>query len=146
MSNNDVWSSACAPTTDVFAVGTSGGVAFVDVATFSASWAVQPPLDEDHETLSTSDILAIQFLTDSSYMTGQRSGAATLLDRRADYRDAAPMKIQHPACVTHVRRIDDYRVLINGLCSSVCILILHTAIIAPAEFGTIVRERNKSKN
>ncbi|KAI9823337.1 MAG: hypothetical protein M1832_002561 [Thelocarpon impressellum] len=115
-----VWTSACAPRSGTIAVGTGAGVILIHET--PSAFAPQPASlgslsDWANRSIpAPSDVLAIEFLTDAVFLAGMRDGAVESLDTREPRKRA--LAIRHPSAVTHVRRVDEHRVVVNGLESS----------------------------
>lgn len=126
----DIWTSASAPTKDLFAVGTGGGIILLERPELPNDGSYSRPRTYkmsryplhrgDGSKPGSSHVLALGFMSDQGLLAGQRNGTVSVLDLRAEKRGRnVSISIQHGACVTHVRRVDDYRVVVNGLNSSV---------------------------
>ncbi len=109
-----IWSCASAPTNDLFALGTNDSVLLLGVADY-------PPAADAIFTKyqASSDVLAVEFMSDFVLLAGQRNGSVAVIDRRLDQDEMAPMRFRHGACVTGLRGVDDKRIIVNGLEDSV---------------------------
>ncbi|KAI4132361.1 MAG: hypothetical protein LQ338_000709 [Usnochroma carphineum] len=58
------------------------------------------------------DTLAVDFWTHNNVLCGMRSGRVRMWDIRAN---GANVRLQHASCVSHVRAIDENKVLVAGL-------------------------------
>ncbi|KAI9787344.1 MAG: hypothetical protein M1816_007630 [Peltula sp. TS41687] len=118
----DIWTSASASYLghDIFAVGTNRGV-----IPYSTSY---PALDLNNPDSPTwkinvgrtaSDVLALEFTSPQTILAGQRSGGIDMIDLRSKEQIGhAKFYLRHPGCVTHIRKVDDWHVVVNGFPSS----------------------------
>ena len=121
--HTSVWTSTCSPTSGSIGVGTGTGVILIHETPSGPTTQLHPFGDWSNRALPTaSDVLALEFLSDATLAAGQRDGAVELLDTRELSRGRKPaLALRHPSAVTHLRRVDEHRVVVNGLKSSVCI-------------------------
>ncbi|KAI9814510.1 MAG: hypothetical protein M1826_002183 [Phylliscum demangeonii] len=95
-----------------------------------------PPAPWPRLRLSTpSDVMALAWLAEENavVVAGRRDGAVVVLDVRCsaedvkvdvdnvedvDAEERTIARLRHPSCVTHVRQVDRWRVVVNGLESS----------------------------
>lgn len=106
-----VWCSAAGPyNRPVFAVGTSHGVRLVMLRDESMQTSLQEYNWSDDER--SHDTLAVDFWTHNNVLCGMRSGRVRMWDIRAN---GANVRLQHASCVSHVRAIDENKVLVAGL-------------------------------
>ncbi|KAL9050809.1 MAG: hypothetical protein Q9206_004942 [Seirophora lacunosa] len=107
-----VWCSAAGPHTrhPVFAVGTSHGAKLVGLREESVeTWLQEFDWPDDERT---HDTFAVDFWTRDNVMCGMRSGKVRMWDTRAN---GANVRLQHASCVSHIRAIDEHKVLVAGL-------------------------------
>ena len=123
----DIWASTSSPQVhDLFALGTSNGVMFVKVSLDGghSPWSILGNVWETRTTATASDVFAVEFTSPSTLLVGQRHGGVDLMDlRHEDVNRHTESYLRHPSCVTHIRRVDDWHVVVNGLENSVCLSI-----------------------
>ena len=122
-----VWTSTCAPTTGSLAIGTGVGIILIheifgpSPSTLLAAGPASAGTFSDwhNRSLSTSsDVLALEYLSEVSLAVGQRNGSIDLVDTRVLDRGRV-LGMRHPRAVTHIRKVDEHLVVVNGLQSSV---------------------------
>lgn len=105
------WSSAQHPTADALAVATSSGVMWAD--------GPHENIMQWHITPSTTDVFAVEFLSEWTLAAGMRDGGIMILDRRVRTDDPPPLDMLHPGSITHIRSVDGVQIVVNGLEHSV---------------------------
>ena len=113
-----IFSSTPAPPQSnlLFAFGTSAGVLATDNHGSFDTTFVTPAPDKDQPD----DIFAVDFLADnpSILLSGGRRGVLSLTDLRIPMSSAKPDTITHPSSITHIRQIDQHRLIVSGLNSN----------------------------
>lgn len=69
-----------------------------------------------HSSSRTVEILAVDFLDDSKdiILAGDRQGQISLLDMREPFPKFGKYAIQNPSTVSHIKSIDQFRILVAG--------------------------------
>ncbi|KAI9670169.1 MAG: hypothetical protein M1817_004506 [Caeruleum heppii] len=127
--HTSVWTSACAPTSGTIAIGTGTGIILIQetpshyatTEPTATSPSMSPLGDWRNRSLNTpSDVLALEFLSEVSLAAGQRDGCVQFIDTRCSGagEEGKALRIRHPSAVTGVKKIDENRMLVNGLKSS----------------------------
>ncbi|KAI9852041.1 MAG: hypothetical protein M1838_002010 [Thelocarpon superellum] len=128
--HTSVWTSACAPSGGSIGIGTDQGIIMVEerdsgVPAGSRSPDSTPPLADWHtRSLHTaSDVLALDWLSATCLVAGQRNGCVDLFDTRVPpaLQSSNPvLAVRHPSAVAHVRVVRDQRLVVSGLKNSLC--------------------------
>ncbi|TAQ84905.1 hypothetical protein B7494_g6774 [Chlorociboria aeruginascens] len=117
----DMWTSTPAPSASslLFAFGSSHGIITVDKDTLNASWAGPNP-NAFHQ--SPRGVFALEFLANdpSVLLSGCRKGILNITDLRTPVSNQDEDTINHPGSITHIRQLDNHRILVAGLNSSLC--------------------------
>ncbi|KAL8648235.1 MAG: hypothetical protein Q9210_005112 [Variospora velana] len=107
-----VWCSAAGPHAHhpIFAVGTSHGAKLVGLRDESVeTWLQEYNWPDDERT---HDTFAVEFWNRNNVICGMRSGKVRMWDIRAN---GANVRLQHGSCVSHIRAIDEHKILVAGL-------------------------------
>lgn len=110
------WSSAAKPDLTVaeFVVGTSSGMFRMYIS--EGGW--ESSSTGCFRAQAHDDTLAVEWLNHNLIMGGQRDGLVRLWDTRSD---GFNVRLRHPTMVNHVRKLDEYRVVVAGLKNQVCL-------------------------
>jgi hypothetical protein len=114
----DVQSSTAAPESSslLFAIGTSEGIMTIDKQNIDAHFLSRKFFPDGH----AKDVFALEFLSNdpSVLLSGGRNGILNVTDLRVpDFGTQADF-IRHPSSITHIKQLDDYRIVVAGLQSS----------------------------
>lgn len=103
-----------------FAIGTSDRIMTIDRTTLEFGFIAFPELDDE----ITQSIFAVEFLCKQPevILAGQRSGRITLIDTRQRFvfPGYSNTDFQHPSSVSHIRSIDEHRLVVAGPNSTLC--------------------------
>ncbi|PVH82956.1 hypothetical protein DL98DRAFT_513634 [Cadophora sp. DSE1049] len=115
-----IFSSTPAPPQSnlLFAFGTSAGVlATVKNGALDTSFVTPAPAKDQPD-----DTFAVEFLSDnpSILLSGGRRGILTVTDLRVPMLSSNPDTITHPSSITHIRQLDQHRLIVSGLKSTLC--------------------------
>ncbi|KAG4442239.1 hypothetical protein IFR05_002288 [Cadophora sp. M221] len=118
-SDVSIFTSTAAPqaSTFLFAFGTSAGVLATDRhGAYNTTFVTPNPGDR------RDDIFAVEFLSDSPsvLLSGGRRGILNIVDLRLPMPPLDHDTITHPSSITHIRQIDQHRLIVSGLNSSLC--------------------------
>ncbi|KAI9798462.1 MAG: hypothetical protein M1825_005342 [Sarcosagium campestre] len=107
-----VFSAACAMNGKDFAIGGDQGVVQLSVGNVARP---------DFLTVRTSsDVLSLYYVADNVLVAGQRNGSVDSIDFRVAPSSSGnkALVIRHPSAATHVKRVDDHKIIVNGLKNS----------------------------
>ena len=112
LSESTFWGSAAKPhpTSSEFVVAAGEKVLLV-YPREGWSWEIKP----EFPSPTRSDALAVDWLDTNVVLCGHRDGKVTLWDTRSSGIHARSSPIQHSACVSHVRRMNQSRIAVAGL-------------------------------
>ncbi|TVY35631.1 hypothetical protein LSUB1_G004755 [Lachnellula subtilissima] len=116
----NIFSSTPAPPDSpyLFAFGSSYGILGLRKSDFSLSWFKSDfyPRGEN-----PSDVFAVEFLADNHnvLLSGGRKGILNIADLRVPNTSSEDV-ITHPSCITHIRQLDNHRIIVAGLNSYLC--------------------------
>ena len=114
----DIQSSAAAPENSslLFVLGTSHGIMTIDKQNVDAHFLSRKLLPDGH----AKDVFALEFLSNepSVLMSGGRNGIINLTDLRVPNFGTQADFIRHASSITHIRQLDDHRIIVAGLQSS----------------------------
>ncbi|KAK0127795.1 hypothetical protein ONS96_007303 [Cadophora gregata f. sp. sojae] len=115
-----IFSSTPAPPQSnlLFAFGTSAGVlATVKNAALDTSFVTPAPAKDQPD-----DTFSVEFLSDnpSILLSGGRRGILSITDLRVPMVSPNPDIITHPSSITHIRQLDQHRLIVSGLNSTLC--------------------------
>ncbi|TVY55531.1 hypothetical protein LCER1_G003129 [Lachnellula cervina] len=119
-SEPNIFSSTAAPPDSpyLFAFGSSYGILGLRKSDFSLSWFKSDfyPRGEN-----PSDVFALEFLADNHniLLSGGRKGILNIADLRVPNTSSEDV-ITHPSCITHIRQLDNHRIIVAGLNSHLC--------------------------
>ncbi|KAL8991963.1 MAG: hypothetical protein Q9169_007489 [Polycauliona sp. 2 TL-2023] len=101
----------------MFAVGDSKGTSLISLSDIGAgsSGDIEREACGDDGTTET---LAVEFWKPELVLSGMRSGKVRLWDTRSR---GTNMRFQHPSCISHIRAIDNNKVLVAGLAAKMAI-------------------------
>ena len=114
--NLTFWASAARPhpTISDFAVAT--GIGTLIVRENESSWdfdSIQKFAKDDLD--APSEVLAIDWLDQNILLNGFRDGKVRLWDVRTNGIDGTSLRICQPQCVAHVRKMNEYKVVVRGI-------------------------------
>ncbi|KAI9883848.1 MAG: plasma membrane H+-ATPase [Watsoniomyces obsoletus] len=136
----EFWASTMHPTVDTYAIATSAGVLCVDTL-----YPIPP--GRSYMTPSTTDVFAVEFLSEWTLAAGMRDGGIMIIDRRVGVPNPVPppIDIQHPGSITHIRSVDGVQMVVNGLEHSLNMYDLRFATppTKPHYMSTSQHERKK---
>ncbi|KAI9647421.1 hypothetical protein NHQ30_003806 [Ciborinia camelliae] len=119
--NVDILSSTSTPPSSqlVFVIGSSKGILLID-KNFDTSW-MQRQAFEDTDS-HPRDVFALEFLPNHNdiLLTGERRGILNIIDLRLPRFGPSTGKIQHTSCITHIKSLDEHRILVAGCASDLC--------------------------
>jgi hypothetical protein len=127
--------------------GTSDGVLLVD-REISAAWiSPERSSHSSHNHDSPRDVFALEFLHEnpSILLTGGRNGILNITDLRFPKYGLQADTIMHQSSVTHIKSVDEHRVLVAGLNSSLCQYDLRFRKSRPISFQENSHQRGKGK-
>ncbi|ESZ96223.1 hypothetical protein SBOR_3381 [Sclerotinia borealis F-4128] len=117
----DILSSTSAPPTSqyTFAIGSSKGVLLID-RNLDTSWIRQQPFENSDSY--PRDVFALDFLPNHKdiLLTGERRGILSITDLRSSHQGLKSGKIKHTSCITHIKPLDEHRILVAGCASDLC--------------------------
>ncbi|KAJ8071090.1 hypothetical protein OCU04_001433 [Sclerotinia nivalis] len=117
--NVDILSSTSAPpgSQDAFAIGASKGILRID-KNLDMSWIRSTPTGKSHHS-HPRDVFALQYCPNHKdiLLAGERRGILSILDLRIPQFGPPAEKIQHTSCITHIKSLDNHRVLVAGCAS-----------------------------
>lgn len=122
-----IYSSAPAPpkSSMLFAIGSSHGILQIDKESCDIHWLTPKAprnTDIDDDSGFPKDIFALDFLRNdpSVLLSGGRRGILSITDIRIPIFGRNSDSIRHPSCITHIRQVNDHRIIVAGLNSSLC--------------------------
>ncbi|KAH8820487.1 hypothetical protein F5884DRAFT_826862 [Xylogone sp. PMI_703] len=117
----DVFSSAPAPpsSSSLFAFGTSHGILQVDKRNFGMSWLASHSGTGLKESYPP-DVFALEYLTTqpSILLSGGRNGIIDITDCRSPEWGSESSRLRHPSAVARIKQLDDHRIIVAGLNST----------------------------
>ncbi|KAH7370751.1 hypothetical protein BKA65DRAFT_23918 [Rhexocercosporidium sp. MPI-PUGE-AT-0058] len=133
-----IFSSTAAPpaSNTLFAFGTSAGVLCTDKHGAYNTTFVTPDPGKRPD-----DIFAVEFLSDtpSVLLSGGRRGILNITDLRLPMPPCDNDTITHPSSITHIRQLDQHRLIVSGLNSSLCQYDLRFRRTDPSSTGPTPR-------
>lgn len=117
----DIFSSAPAPpsSSTLFAFGSSHGILQLDKRDFGMSWLGSTLPNHSNDPYPR-DVFTLQFLSNhpSVLLSGGRNGIVEITDCRSPEWGSETSRLRHPSAVTHIRQLDDHRIIVAGLHST----------------------------
>lgn len=106
------WASAPRPhpTTPAFAVAAGRKVVRVYVRE-GFDWTIEP----EYVSATGSDALAVDWLDANVVMSGHRDGTVVLWDTRSTGKHSRSQPLCHSSCITHVRSLNQSKIVVAGL-------------------------------
>ncbi|KAH9217233.1 hypothetical protein DL95DRAFT_522175 [Leptodontidium sp. 2 PMI_412] len=137
-----IFSSTAAPSASnfLFAFGTSVGVLATDKhGAYNTTFVTPNPGDH------LEDIFAVEFLSDSPsvLLSGGRRGILSITDLRLPMPPLDYDTITHPSSITHIRQLDQHRLIVSGLNSSLCQYDLRFRKMDPVSTSPVPRSKRK---
>jgi hypothetical protein len=127
--------------------GTSDGVLLVD-REISAAW-ISPEhiLHSSQNHSNPQDVFALEFLPEnpSILLSGGRNGILNITDLRLPQYGPQADTIMHRSSITHIKSVDERRILVAGLNSSLCQYDLRFRKSRSISFQENSHQRGKGK-